>query len=159
MRCDKVHLAMEEVPYLGFLVGASGTRPQPSKLSAILDMTLIDMGIDPAAAARYSGMLGFYSKFIPDLHSTLASFHELKQKGANARRIMSSLRFQSAFTVTKHQLANVAALQRPNYTLPFYIDVDAASSVGAGAVLQQREGADESLPLRPIAFWSRRFTT
>ena len=109
VRCDKVHLAMSEVMYLGFLVGVNGTRPHPSKTQALLDMAVEDMGTDPSAAARYAGMLGFYSKFIPNLHVSLAPFHELKAKGANAREIMSTLRFKAAFEHTKNQLANATA--------------------------------------------------
>ena len=50
VKCEKVHLAKREVPYLGFFVGASGTRPNPSKTAALLDMICEDMGSDPAAA-------------------------------------------------------------------------------------------------------------
>ena len=155
----KVFLAMREVPYLGFLVGSGGSRPQPGKTSALLDMICEDMATDPAAASRYAGMIGFYHRFLPDLHSTLAPFHELKAKGADARHIMTSLRFKAAFALTKHQLANATALARPDYTKPFYLDVDMASSVGAGAILSQRLQADDSDSHVTLAFWSKRFSS
>ena len=157
VRCDKVHLAMKQVMYLGFLVGTDGTSPHPSKTSALLDMSVQDMGLEPAAAARYAGMIGFYHKFLPDLNSTLAPFHQLKAKGADAREIMTSLKFLAAFEHTKHQLATVTALARPDYSKPFYIDVDASSSVGTGAVLSQYQDDKDLDSLRPLAFWSRRF--
>ena len=47
------------------MVGAYGTRPLPEKTQAIFDIAVSDMVGNPAAAARYAGMLGFYSKFIP----------------------------------------------------------------------------------------------
>ena len=53
VKCEKVYLAMNQVPYLGFLVGRDGTRPHPSKTAALLDMVCEDMGTDPAAAASY----------------------------------------------------------------------------------------------------------
>lgn len=158
VRCDKVHLAKDHVMYVGFQVGAGGTQPHPSKTKALLDMSVTDMQGDPAAAARYAGMIGFYHKFIPNLHSTLAAFHELKSKGVDVKETMSSLRFLAAFEYTKNQLANVTALARPDYTKPFYIDVDAASSTGAGAVLMQLQDDDDPTSMRPIAWWSRRFT-
>ena len=148
---------MKQVMHLGFLVGNDGTSPHPSKTSALLDMTVQDMGLEPAAAARYAGMIGFYHKFFPDLNSTLAPFHQLKAKGADAREIMTSLKFFAAFEHTKHQLATVTALARPDYTKPFYIDVDASSSVGTGAVLPQYQDSKDLSSLRPLAFWSRRF--
>ena len=157
VKCSKMWLAMREAPYLGFMVGAYGTRPQASKTAALLDMVCEDMGRDPAAAARYAGMIGFYHKFISDLHTTLAPFHELKGKGADAKHTMESLRFKASFEVTKQQLANVTALARPDYSKPFYIDVDMASSTGGGAVLSQLDDPDDPESLRPLAFWSRRF--
>ena len=159
VKCEKVWLAMNEVPYLGFLVGANGTRPHPSKTAALLDMVCEDMGTDPSAAASYAGMIGFYHAHIPDLHSTLAPFHELKQKNCDAKRIMTSLRFKAAFAYTKYQLANAAALARPDFSQPFYIDVDSASSVGSGAILCQYTDPSDPNSLTPLAFWSRRFTS
>ena len=159
VKCEKVHLAKREVPYLGFFVGASGTRPNPSKTAALLDMICEDMGSDPAAAARYAGMIGYYHRHLPDLHSTLAPFHELKGKNANAKHIMGSLRFKAAFALTKYQLANVAALARPDYSKDFVVDVDSASSSGSGAILSQYDDPSDLDSLRPLAFWSRRFTS
>ena len=159
VRCDKVHLAEDHVMYVGFQVGAGGTQPHPSKTKALLDMSVADMQGDPAAAARYAGMIGFYHKFIPNLHSTLAAFHELKSKGVDVKETMSSLRFLTAFEYTKNQLAQVTALARPDYGKPFYIDVDAASSTGAGAVLMQLQDDADPASMRPVAWWSRRFTS
>ena len=156
---SKFWLAMKEAPYLGFLVGGGGTRPQPEKVAALLDMACEDMAADPSAAARYSGMIGFYHRYLPGLHSVLAPFHELKGKGADARHIMHSLRFKAAFAYSKHQLAAATALARPDYSKPFYIDVDMASSTGAGAILSQRDVADDPDSHRVLAFWSRRFSS
>ena len=156
-KCTKVWLAQKSVPYLGFSTSEEGMRPLTEKTAALLDMVCEDMGSDAKAAARYAGMLGFYSQFLPNLHSTLAPFHDLKAKGADSRYIMGTLRFKASFAVTKHQLANVTALTRPDYAKPFYIDVDSASSVGSGAVLSQRVNQSDPDSHRPIAFWSRRF--
>ena len=121
VRCDKFHLAFREAPYLGFLCGQGGHRPQPAKTAALIDMIAEDMGVDASKASRYAGMIGFYRQHLPDLHSTLAPFHELKEKGSDARRIMTSLRFKAAFAHTKYQLARATAyvhwpLARPDRT-------------------------------------------
>ena len=158
VRCDKFHLAFREAPYLGFLCGQGGHRPQPAKTAALIDMIAEDMGVDASKASRYAGMIGFYRQHLPDLHSTLAPFHELKEKGSDARRIMTSLRFKAAFAHTKYQLARATALQRPDFTKPFYIDVDTASSVGCGAILSQRAVQDDPDSHAPLAFWSRRLS-
>ena len=167
VRCDKVHIGMREVPYLGFMVGAFGTRPQESKVAPILEMAYDLMLSDPAnAPARFAGMLGFYSKFIPNLNILLAPFHELRAKGAEHLNIVGgktkqgwavgSLRFRAAFEAAKHALASITALRRADPSKKFYIDVDAASSCGIGAALMQLDDESDPESLAPVAFWSRR---
>ena len=121
VRADKVYIGMKEVPYLGFLAGSGGTRPNPERTAAILEITAERMGSDPQQAARFAGMIQFYHRFIPRLHQHLAIFHELKVKGAPAKQLMQSLRFKAAVAVLKHQLANVAHLTRPDFEKPFYV--------------------------------------
>ena len=158
VRADKVHIGMKEVPYLGFIVGAYGTRPSPEKLAALFKITQTSMGTDPARAARFAGMIGVYHKFIPYLHTTLAPFHDLKQKGSNAREIMGSLQFKAAFAELMRQLHDITALTRPDYSKPFYLDSDIACSHGIGAVLSQRQNESDAESHKPITFRSRRMT-
>ena len=159
VKCEKVHIGMTSVPYLGFDVGRDGTTPRPEKTKAILDMIYEDMRAGGAtAAARYAGMIGFYHRFVPHLHSVLAPFHACKAKNAPVFELMNSLQMRAAFEFSKHSLATVTALARPDYDKPFYIDVDAASSSGAGAVLSQRDDENDPDSHRPLAFWSRRFS-
>ncbi|KAL1519623.1 hypothetical protein AB1Y20_023135 [Prymnesium parvum] len=115
------------------------------------------MKYDPAAAGRFAGMMGYYHKFIPHLHTLLAPFHELKQKGADAVKIMSSLAFKASFHELKRRLMAVTQLKRPDFTKPFYVDVDSATSGGVGAALSQREDPDDPESHVPLAFRSRRF--
>ncbi|KAL1500269.1 hypothetical protein AB1Y20_012936 [Prymnesium parvum] len=130
----RLFVAMREVKYLGFLVGAYGTRPDPKKTQALMDITVEQMKYDPAAAGRFAGAMGYYHKFIPHLHTLLAPFHALKQKSADAVKIMGSLAFKAAFVELKRRLASVTSLRRPDFSKPFYIDVDSATSGGVGAV-------------------------
>ena len=157
VRCDKVHIAMKQVPYLGFLVGEGGTQPLEEKTKAILEMAYEDMRCKGgAAAARYAGMIGFYHRFIPNLHTVLAPFHECKGKDAPVAEIIDSLQFRAAFEYSKYALSNVTALARPDFSKPFYVDVDTASTTGIGCVLSQRDDVDDPDSHRPLAFWSRR---
>jgi len=165
VRCDKTHIGLTEVPHLGFMCGPYGTRPLAEKTQALFDLAVEDMWGNPSAAARYAGMLGFYSRFIPDLQQLLAPFSDLKAKAAPTDHILGrkgatstppSLRFLASFAATRAALANVTALARPDNSKPFEIHVDAASSCGIGAALMQRVQDDDPDSLRPIAFWSRR---
>ena len=165
VRCDKTHIGLKELPYLGFNVGRHGTSPLASKTQAIFDLAVADMWGNPAAAGRYSGMLGFYGRFIPDLQHLLAPFSELKAKSAPVEHILGkkgkgavppSLRFLTSFASTRAALANVTALARPDFAKPFYVHIDAATSCGIGGALMQLEDPDDEDSLYPIAFWSRR---
>ena len=154
----KVFMGMREVPYLGYLVGSAGTRPNPERTKAIFDMAFEQIRTDAAAAARFSGMISFYSKFLKNLHITLAPFHALKAKHADVPSILNSLKLQAAFEVLRHQLATVTSLTRPDYSKDFHLAVDTASSVGVGAALMQLDDDSDPTSLRPVAFWSHRLT-
>ena len=158
VKCEKVHIGKREVPYLGFLVGSYGTRPDPKKLQPLLDMTAEAMGSDGAAASRFAGMIGFYSRFIENCQFLLAPFHDLKQKNATAREIMPSLRFKSHFAVLKQSLLNITAIQRPDYTKPFFVDVDSAVTGCTASVLSQRALPDDPDSHEPLGFHSGRLS-
>ena len=154
----KVFMGMREVPYLGYIVGAYGTRPNPERTKAIFDLMFEAIRTDAGAAARFTGMISFYARFIKNIQITLAPFHALKGKGANATAILNSLQLRASFALLRHQLATVTALTRPDYSKDFHIHVDMASSVGIGAALMQLEDVNDAASLRPVAFWSHKFT-
>ena len=158
VRCDKVHIGKREVPYLGFTVGAFGTKPQQSKTQPILDMCVSACQRSSKAASRFAGMIGVYQRFIPACHEMLAPFHELRNKNADHPVQSRKLRFLAAFAALKHALCNLTALSRPDLSKVFYVDADAAATGAASAVLSQR--LDEADPHShvPIAFWSTRFS-
>ena len=154
----KVFMGMREVPYLGYLVGAYGTRPNPDRTKALFDLSFEHVRTDAAAAARFAGMISFYSRFLKNVHITLAPFHALKAKHADTKRILNSLKLRASFEALRYQLANVTALTRPDYSKDFHVMVDTASSVGVGASLMQLEDESDPGSLRPISFWSHRLT-
>ena len=158
VRSDKVWIGLKEVPFLGVLIGGYGTRANPSKLQALFDMTYEHLKENPSAVARFTGMIAFYSKFIPNLHYFLAPFHDCKQTGADIKDHVFSLRFRAHFEHLRHMLASITSLTRPDPSQPYYLDVDSATTGGTGAVLQQRQDPNDPESLRPIAFWSRRFS-
>lgn len=159
VRCDKVHTCLEEVNYVGFLVGCYGTRPEPKKTAPILEMTCEQMQQDPNAPGRFAGMVAFYQKFIENASQMLQPFNELKRAGADHTLLTRRLTFVAAFAALKKALADVTALARPDYSKPFYIDVDAATVGGVGAALSQREVQEDPTTHKPLAFYSRRFNS
>ena len=157
VRCDKIHLAKKETGYLGFLVGAYGTRPEPKKTRPIHDMKISMLQTDPSAPARFAGMIGFYQRFIENCSYMLDPFYNLRQKDAKFSDIVHSCRFLAAFAALKHALITATALRRPDFSKPFYLDVDAATVGGVGAALSQRDDPDDPESHAPLAFYSRRF--
>ena len=159
VRADKISLAMRETPFLGFIVGQEGTRPDPSKLAPLLDMAFEQFERDPSAIARFAGMINVYYQFLPDLHIILGPFRSLRSKldPKAVREHVRSLTFRAAFEAAKYALANVAARARPDNSKTFYVDVDTASSSGIGAVLTQRAREDDPESHYPLGFYSRRF--
>ena len=156
VKCSKVHVGKTEVPYLGFLVGRYGTRPDPSKLKALIELTIESIGQDTAAAARFAGMITFYSRFIPHLQTLLDPFHRLKVKGCDTAGVLGSLRFKASFAACKQAITNITAISRPRNDRPFYIHCDTACTGNLSMVLSQREVEDDPTTHKPLAFYSRR---
>jgi hypothetical protein len=155
MKASKGFLGMKEVKYFGVLVGKYGTKPDPQKIALLLDMAVEQLGVDGKAAARFAGMIGYYHKFIPHLHSKLRIFHDLKQAGAKAHEIMPSLKSKAAFECLMNDLVRISSLARPDFAKPFYIEVDTAASSSTSAVLSQRADPLDPDSHVPLAFRSR----
>ena len=156
VRCDKVHVGMKSVPYLGFIVGGDGTRPNAEKTRALLDMAMDQLIREPSAVGRFAGMIGVYARYIPNCHLLLAPFHDMKQKGADTSKI-ETMRMRAGFAALKRLLANATALARPDFEKIFYVDVDSATVGGVGMVLTQREDELDPDTHKPLAFGSHKF--
>ena len=157
VRCDKIHIGKPEVPYLGFLAGAQGTRPNPEKTKALLDMVVEQLIREPAAVGRFTGMMGVYARWVPNCQQLMGPMNDLRQKGSDHSRA-ESLKLRSAFAALLHLLVNATALARPDYEQPFYVDVDAATVGGVGAALSQRQVPTDDDTHKPLGFASHKFT-
>ena len=101
-----------------YIVGWFGLEPNPEKLDTLLNFSYQALLDDPSRVGRFVGMIGFYSKFMPGLHSVLQSFHNCKKSAADVRSIVFSLRFRAAFAVLKQRLLDLTALRRPDPEQP-----------------------------------------
>ena len=156
--CEKVWMGMKEVPFLGFKVGGGGHRPQEAKLKPILDLTYSLFLKDPGLVPRFAGMINFYQSFIPHCQYLLGALHDVKNKAAVAREQVDTLRFRASFAALLQGLVSATALARPDFSIPFYVDVDSATVCGVGSTLSQRTKKDDARSHKPIAFWSTRFS-
>ena len=66
---DKLQLRMNEVRYLGTMVTPQGIKPDPTKVSAIVEMTT---PIDKAGIRRLLGMMNFLAAHIPNVSTITA---------------------------------------------------------------------------------------
>lgn len=143
---DKSFFMMSEIKYLGFLVGEKGLRPDPNKVTAIVNFPT---PISVKQTRRLLGMAGWYRRFIPNFADISAPITELLKKG---KKFLWSNEAQLAFEEIKHLLSTAPILITPDYNKPFYIRCD-ASTEGVGGVLFQ---LDEFEQEKPIAFISQK---
>ena len=148
---EKCCFARSEVDFLGHVISASGSRPLPSKVSAIqrhsLPVTVKDM-------QQFLGMLNFYRKFIPAAAQLLQPLTDCLRGGLAGSAVISwTDAMEMAFAAAKSSLAAAAVLAHPITNAQLSLAVD-ASNTPLGAVLQQRRPG--SACWEPLGFFSRK---
>ena len=141
---DKCKFRVTEVTYLGHKLTATGVRPDPSKVDAVLNMPPPS---DKSGVQRLLGMVNYLAKFIPGMSEITAPLREILKKNVPWHW---TNKHQIAFEKIKEILATDPILKYYDVTKPVVLQTD-ASSKGLGAVLLQ-DGC-------PIAYASRTLTT
>ncbi|XP_063891879.1 retrovirus-related Pol polyprotein from transposon 297 [Helicoverpa armigera] len=144
IQMDKSEFLKRETPYLGHIITPEGVKPNPEKISAIVNYPL------PKTTKQiksFLGLLGYYRKFIPDYARITKFLTANLKKGA---KINITPDYISNFEHCKTLLTNDPILQYPDFTKEFILTTD-ASKYALGAVLSQGTiGSD-----RPISYASR----
>ena len=153
LQLQKCHFFKKEVDFLGHQVSTEGIKPQPGKVSDILNIPRPET---VHALQSFLGFINYYKKFI-DNYSELASpLYELlkgipvKKKNSAPLGIWTDDQV-AAFNKLKEKISYEVTLTYPDFQKPFVLNTD-ASQIAIGGVLQQR---DEDGELRPITFFSR----
>jgi len=137
---NKLQLRVNEVKYLGTIVTPEGTKPDPSKVKAIIEM---ESPTDKAGIRRLLGMINFLAAHIPNLSTVTAPLRCL---------LKSDVLFdwgpeqQAAMTRVKEILSSAPVLHYFDSSAISTIQAD-ASQAGLGACLLQKG--------KPIAYASR----
>lgn len=143
---SKCKFFMREVKYLGYIIGEGVMKPDPSKVSAILDMhpprTVREL-------RRFLGIVGWYRRFVDNYASLTAPLTDLTSK---RRQFIWNEEAQTSFDDIKKVLTTAPLLVTPDFTRPFVVQCDASTS-GVGGVLSQE---DEEGIERPIAYFSHK---
>ena len=141
---DKCKFRVTEVTYFGHKLTATGVRPDPSKVDAVLNMPPPS---DKSGVQRLLGMVNYLAKFIPGMSEITAPLREILKENVPWHW---TNKHQIAFEKIKEILATDPILKYYDVTKPVVLQTD-ASSKGLGAVLLQ-DGC-------PIAYASRTLTT
>lgn len=140
----KFRLRMKEVKYMGHLLTKNGLKPDPEKISAILDMP---RPTDVKGVQRFIGFVTYLSKFLKNLSGTCEPLRALTKKGHEWAWQKEQ---EDAFNNIKHLVTNHPVLRYYDVHDDVTIQCDASES-GLGAALMQND--------QPIAFASRALTS
>ena len=141
----KCRFMVPSIDYLGYRIDTEGLHPQPDKVKAIKEAP------NPTCVTElkaYLGLLTYYSKFLPNLSTTLAPLYALLQKDYPWRWMEEE---EKAFIASKELLTSKSLLVHFNPKLKLVLACD-ASAYGIGAVLAHRmpDGSE-----KPIGYVSR----
>ena len=145
---SKCRLAHHEVDYLGFVVTASGIKPNPSKVEVVLNYPVPS---NVKQLRHFLGMANYYRRFIPQYSKIAEPLHQLTRTSSQSFSWSSAC--QNAFHTLKQHLTSPPVLAYPCFSVPFIVATD-ASSEALGAVLSQVQNGKEVV----IAYWSRQLT-
>ena len=153
-RLDKVGLRAKEskckfmassVTYLGYQIDRDGLHPMAGKVQAVNDAP---NPRNTTELKSYLGLLTYYSKFIPNMSTTLAPVNRLLCKDVEWKWTEVE---QKAFEDSKKSLTSSSLLVHFDPSLKLILACD-ASAYGVGAVLAHRmpDGSE-----KPIGYASR----
>ena len=144
LNAKKCKFRMPKVEFMGFLLSIHGIGPTAEKSRAVMEAQ------QPKSAAEvrsFLGLVGFNSRFIPNLATTAEPLRSLTRHDTP---FVWTDKQETAFKTLKEQLASAPALAYFDKTAPTKVIAD-ASPVGLGAVLlQEQDGID-----RPVYYASR----
>ena len=145
LRRDKCTFFSPAVTYLGYRIDREGLHPVPEKVAAIHNAR------EPKCVTElksFLGLLTYYSRFLPNMASTLTPLYALLKESTLWRWGSTE---REAFEAAKKLLTSDQVLAHYDPSLPLVLACD-ASAYGIGAVLSHRlvDGTEH-----PIAFASR----
>ena len=148
LKKEKCAFMLPSVDYLGHTISAEGLRASEAKVKGVVNAPAPR---DITELRSFLGLVNYYSKFLPDLSSTLAPLYSLLRK---QMRWTWGEKQDKAFRKVKKLLLSSEVLVHFDDHLPVILSCD-ASPYGVGAVLSHKmpDGTE-----RPIAFASRSLT-
>ena len=143
----KCFFYMDEIPYLGYIVGKDGLRTDPSIISTIKEFV---PPTNVRGVRTFLGLTGFYRKFVSGYATKAVPLTELLKEDSP---FTWTKECQQAFEELRNALIAEPILALPDFSRSFVLTTDAGNRTVA-AVLQQDFGKG----LQPVRYWSRRMT-
>jgi hypothetical protein len=150
LKPSKCQFHVQEVAFLGFIVGSEGIKMDPSKVAAITSWPQPGSVHDIRV---FLGLANFYRRFVKDFSQIVAPITALLKKG---QKFVWGKNAQTALEQLKAAFTTEPILHHFDPLLPVVLEAD-ASDFALGAVVSQRDPTTGVL--HPITFYSRKFNT
>ena len=141
----KTTLVSREVNYLGHVVSAQGVRPDPKKITAVMQLSA---PTSVREVRSFLGLAGYYRRFIDAFAAVAAPLYQLTKKGTP---FVWEASHQAAFDSLKNRLCSAPILSYPRRDRDFVLDCD-ASDDAAGAVLTQVDGQGQEVVVQYASY-------
>jgi len=149
IRFDKSQFLKKEIVYLGYLVNASGVRPNPRNISVILNYPI---PCNQKALHSFIGLASYFRRFIPNFSTIAKPLYDLLKKDTVFVFGEDKL---AVFETIKQKLSEqpILCLYNPNAETELHCD---ASSLGFGSILFQKQSDNK---FHPVFYFSQRTTS
>ncbi|GAU43896.1 hypothetical protein TSUD_399440 [Trifolium subterraneum] len=127
VKLSKCAFGVQQVDYLGHTVSGSGVAMDYSKIHTELDWPT---PVNIKQLRGFSGLTGYYRKFIKSYAQIATPLTELLKKDASKWNAEADV----AFNKLKQAITSAHVLALPQFTIPFTLETD-GSGLGIGAVL------------------------
>ncbi|CAM4585457.1 unnamed protein product [Lepidochelys olivacea] len=148
VKAEKCKVGLAEVSYLGHQVETVCLKPEPAKVEVIRDWPTPQT---KKQAQAFSGMAGYYRRFVPHFSAIAAPITGLCKKGKPDKVVWTG-QCQEALCTLKEALVSGPVLANPDFDKPFMV-FTYTSDTGLGAVLMQE---DEKGERHPIVYLSKK---
>ena len=145
---SKCVVRQSELRYFGHIIGENGVKPDPGRVSALLELSPPN---NVSELRTVLGMFQYLSKFVYNMSSVMKPMTDLLRADVSWSWDHAQ---QSAFDETKRLLTTTPTLTYYDTSKPTVVSAD-ASSFGIGAVLMQTTDGE----LKAVAFASRTLTS
>ena len=145
---EKCTFVVNEVSYLGHIVGSNGIKPDQKKIQTMVNLPILR---NPKEVRMALGLFSYYRRFIQDFAKIAGPLHNLTKRSTTWNW---TIQHQDSFDELKFKMTTAPVLIQPDLSKAFIIQTD-ASDEGLGVVLAQRD--DQGLE-HPIAYASRKLS-